>query len=253
MNRILRTLFLLIGLASCKDSATTSPPVYLHGDLEGYVQLVSIDTLVRSNGGVRVSVEGAGRSTITDDRGHWHINDLTTGSYTIRFERDSFGYIRLFNFQFVGGGVGDVPDQILYEAAQPPITLLSVSTAGYAYDVLCLAGKEVVDQMRGVLEFDMDSVKLARTPEYASLVITEQYQLFPRPFDTLRLNDWLPDTTVAAFFPAAQSGTPLFARLGTMAFANWYRGYTQFYDPYVRRTIPSGIGGQSNVVRVRVQ
>jgi hypothetical protein len=238
-------------VASCAQSTVTSPAVYLHGDLEGRVRLISWDTLCRSFACVRVTVEGSNQSTVTDDRGHWLLKDLTTGPQTIRLERDSFGYIRDFNFQFVGGGVADLPDQIMFEGAQQSLILQSVSVYGSGCDVRALAQADAPIQMRPALELDTDSLALVLHPEYAVLILKAKYDSYPRPFDSLRFDDWTSDTTISSFFPSSRNGKPVFARLGTILFLDW--PYTQFYDPYVRRTIPSGIGGQSNVVRVTLQ
>lgn len=107
-------LLILIPLSTmqygCKgdtgDNGITGPGgPKLIGKISGNVILIDTNGVQPSmKNGVNVSIDGLGRSAITDSTGKWSIDSVYTGVYTITISKNNYGSTKHVNYQFIGGG-----------------------------------------------------------------------------------------------------------------------------------------------------
>ncbi|MCF8373097.1 MAG: carboxypeptidase-like regulatory domain-containing protein [Bacteroidales bacterium] len=98
-------------LFSCsKDEPITS----FEGNLIGYVGLVDeFSRYMPDNSGVKVSINNQDISTYSNEEGYFEIENLVSGTYTFQFEKEGFGTVMQYNYQFVGGEIPGVLDKAL--------------------------------------------------------------------------------------------------------------------------------------------
>jgi hypothetical protein len=73
--------------------------------MTGFVSLYQSDgSQSPDQSGVTISVQGTSLSTTTDSTGHWTINGLNQGSYTVIYTKPGYGMSEQQDVQFVGGG-----------------------------------------------------------------------------------------------------------------------------------------------------
>lgn len=107
---------LLVALASCEDERSVDVINELpKGTLQGTVFLTSNDTSTYALDGVTVMLEGTPFTTKTDALGRWKMDNVPSRSYNIVFEKEGFGYTKLFSFSFLGGVPITVPQQVLFK------------------------------------------------------------------------------------------------------------------------------------------
>ena len=98
---------LLSVILGCKGETGPTGPSgpLLTGNIEGYAILYhEYDYAYPNSSGITVSLEGTTMSTMTDSTGWWKLQDITTGTYNIIFEKIGFFSKKIYSVQFVGGG-----------------------------------------------------------------------------------------------------------------------------------------------------
>ncbi len=80
-----------------------SAPI-LYGSIQGNIYIPNKTEL----SGVQVKIEETSQMTLTDSLGHWRLDNIPTGIYTLEFSKDGFGTSKIMNYQVMGGGLTTV-------------------------------------------------------------------------------------------------------------------------------------------------
>jgi len=100
----------------------------LTGNISGFAALIGEGGYnIANRSGVVVNADGTAISDTTDSTGHWILQNMKTGIYTLNFTKDGYGPMRFLSIQFVGGG-----DLFLSIAALAEMPSFSVSTLNVA-------------------------------------------------------------------------------------------------------------------------
>lgn len=104
-------LSITLFIQSCKKEAGPAGPQgpagpILTGNLFGFVDLLDQygTKIITHNDSVLVSLDGTGKTCLTDVNGKYHFDSLTTGIYNLTFSKTGYGTMRLLTQQFTGGG-----------------------------------------------------------------------------------------------------------------------------------------------------
>ena len=114
-NNLLLFFLVVAGIGvGCKDSIVNAPSV-LFGDITGIVRLRdSLGNVLKNSSGVNISFEGTNFSGVTDSNGVWTIHDVSTGNYTIVYQKKHFADEKNINHQFVGNGSDFIGTEDMY-------------------------------------------------------------------------------------------------------------------------------------------
>jgi len=166
-------LFLIVCVieVGCKGDTGTAGPTgpsgpLLTGNTSGLVSLIDTNGVLPANkSGVSVSVEGTSKTAVTDSTGHWIIDSLTTGVYTIDISKATYGSTKIQNFQFIGGGTTYLGDLSLSEVPNFQVSNLTYTTGNGFIDVsgtLTLGSPQTTG--RNILLFIGNSSNVSSTP-----------------------------------------------------------------------------------------
>jgi len=98
----LLVIILAFAIFGCKDSVSSSGSP---GNIIGYVQVYDTNYKLISNfSGVKVSLEGAPYSTLSDASGKWQLSNVPAGTYGIVFSKDGYATQKQYDFEFTGNG-----------------------------------------------------------------------------------------------------------------------------------------------------
>ncbi len=172
------TILLLVVLCvveiGCKGDAGTTGPTgptgpggpSLMGNTSGLVSLIDTNGALPTNkSGITVSVEGTSKTAVTDSTGHWIIDSLTTGVYTIDISKATYGSTKIQNFQFIGGGTTYLGDLSLSEVPNFQVSNLTYTTGTNYIDVsgtLTLGSPQATG--RNILLFVGNTSNVSSTP-----------------------------------------------------------------------------------------
>jgi len=98
---------LLVGLLGCEGEKGPQGPAgpQLTGNLIGFVKLYDLQgNRLADAAGVTITVTETEQTTTTDAYGKWTIEDLLTGTYSIRIEKTGYGVYIQPSYSFVGNG-----------------------------------------------------------------------------------------------------------------------------------------------------
>jgi hypothetical protein len=101
---------LLIALGGCKgDEGAVGPPgpggSGLKGNIFGSVTLYTEDGIKESSfAGVSVYIEGRSDTVLSDSLGRWKLANVPAGIHTIALAKAGYGFTKMPQVQFVGGG-----------------------------------------------------------------------------------------------------------------------------------------------------
>lgn len=116
MKRQIALLFSFLFLSACGGENVVDVINELpRGTIQGTVALTSNDTSRYALDGVKVSLDGTSLTAISDVSGKWKIDNVPSRTYNITFEKENFGYTKLFSFGFLGGVPITVPTQTLFK------------------------------------------------------------------------------------------------------------------------------------------
>ena len=111
MTNLLKGAFVLVAsvlLFNCKGPAGDVGPVLI-GKLTGYVNVYDeYGNRLPDRSGVTVTVDGTGKSAISDAKGKYEIADLSTNTYNIIVSKPSFTNDTIKSVAFVGGNVAAI-------------------------------------------------------------------------------------------------------------------------------------------------
>ncbi|HVZ38865.1 MAG TPA: hypothetical protein VHI13_06285 [Candidatus Kapabacteria bacterium] len=110
--RLCAALLCCLPLLSCNENATGNGR--LSGTLYVEVNLVDQDgNLLTDRGDVKVSIDGSDRTAITSPSGLCRFEDLPAGTYDFTLTKPLFSNMKVYGFQFVGGGTAYLRDLYL--------------------------------------------------------------------------------------------------------------------------------------------
>lgn len=99
--RITISIFLLtiLGLSACKKDDPETPTPTIKYDIIGSVNLYDEGTTSVSDSGMLVTVVGSNPAitAITDNDGDFNLSEVTSGTYTLTFEKANYGTFKRFN------------------------------------------------------------------------------------------------------------------------------------------------------------
>jgi hypothetical protein len=119
-----------IDFTTNSDSETSTSDILI-GDLSGFVDLYSSDGLpLLDDKNVTVSIVGASETVTTNKDGLFTFSDLEKGVYSICFEKENFGEIYIYDYQF--SGEDDVlMDCLVGLSATPDYGVVSINVPVY--------------------------------------------------------------------------------------------------------------------------
>ncbi len=111
---LISAIAITVGLASCKKTAGPdgaqgpqgpSGPA-LTGNLKGFVSHYDLSgsKITTNLMGDSVSIDGTGNMSVTDALGMYSFSGLSTGVYNLTIKRSGYGWTKLQDVQFTGGG-----------------------------------------------------------------------------------------------------------------------------------------------------
>jgi hypothetical protein len=158
-------LFFSLLLVACKEETTYHG---LSGELTGTIQLMTSQGYTeKDNSGITVTIDGTDplRSTTTDNKGHYSIQELETGTYNLIFSKEGYGDYKALGYKFVGGETTDIYGP-LYLYHLPTITFnqLSIETQANYYNV-DIYGSAEVDVAPGENRYINALIFLSKTPD----------------------------------------------------------------------------------------
>jgi len=162
-------LTLCIGSCNQYDAPTVT------GSITGYVSPIDESAANLPRNGVKVTIEEAGKSTISDANGYWIVNDVPAGIYTISFSKDSFSTNKIIAYQFVGNGTAYTATTQLPKVPPYITTIDSVSydTSGGKSVLISGTQSRPQTQNRTVLLFlSKNSTVSANPKEYSAVVLS---------------------------------------------------------------------------------
>lgn len=108
----------------------------LTGNISGLVNLTDTNGVLPANkSGVLVSITGTSSTAITDSTGHWQIDNIMTGIYTIEISKATYGLTKIQNYQFIGGGTTYIANTSLSQVPNFQVSNLSFTTGNGFVDV----------------------------------------------------------------------------------------------------------------------
>lgn len=116
-------LFLLILSSGCTETITNTEQLPT-GTMVGNVMLYKPTEPVLDHSGIKVALEEIGLSTLTDKFGEFRFDDVPTRTYTIRYDKEDYGVMKLPMISFIGGSVVRVQNA----------NLLSIPKCGSIFD-----------------------------------------------------------------------------------------------------------------------
>lgn len=104
------TLLFIIITLSCEKKNDSE---YFRGNLVGFVKLVDeFGAESQDKSGVEVQILNHSYHATTNNYGRFEMSNLKAGTYNISFNKPQYGTHKLFNYQFVGGNVPAVINEI---------------------------------------------------------------------------------------------------------------------------------------------
>ncbi|MBC8144445.1 MAG: carboxypeptidase regulatory-like domain-containing protein [bacterium] len=121
-----------LSLTGCSSNNPQTPTgndgVPQKGNLTGWVSLYNIagDT-ISDKSGVTVKLVRTNFSTVTSANGRWTFVDIPSGTYEVSFEKSGFAELRVFGYQFVGGGEARFDEVAISETPTLQVTSFSLA------------------------------------------------------------------------------------------------------------------------------
>lgn len=102
-------LAFIVFLGGCNDSTVNTTEETSKGSIVGMVTLMNqwgkpIEPYYKNWDGVRVSLEGTEYTAVTDSAGRYELKNVLPGAYTIRFEKEGYGTMKIIGYNFAGSG-----------------------------------------------------------------------------------------------------------------------------------------------------
>lgn len=133
-------LFTLIMLV-CASGCNQYDAPLVTGSIAGFVTPIDESGATLARDGVKVTIEEAGKSAMTNSDGYWIINDIPAGIYTISFSKNNFSTNKVVAYQFVGNGTAFITntqlpiippynttiDSVWYDTTSDPAVVISGS------------------------------------------------------------------------------------------------------------------------------
>lgn len=103
--RMMLYIALSLSLVFLSCNRYDSPAGPANGALTGFVNTLDENgTPIENRKDVKVVLENTNFSTLTDSSGHWKLENVPAGVYTLAFSRDSLSTNKMISYQFVGNG-----------------------------------------------------------------------------------------------------------------------------------------------------
>lgn len=114
-------VLLICFTAGCEESTA---PKLKTGKIVGWVQPIDQWNRALPESGVTVQLKGTSYSDVTNDEGHFFLEGVETGTYTITYNKEGFATNKIPFFDFAGGGKMLVMSSFRVPATNKYVTFL---------------------------------------------------------------------------------------------------------------------------------